>query len=137
MTEHHDHHHVPHTPEELKESLHAHDDWFRHSADEPTHQAAHGDFNPYVIMGSLAATIVSVVVVVVVVLGWFDRMIGAERYIVQENNPAYGQEFRGKQDVWKTQLYGEPTWVDERTNTIRIPIDTAIEVVVKDYATAK
>lgn len=137
MTDHNDPHHIAHTPEELRETLHAHDDWFRRSPDEPSHQSAHGDFNPYVVMISLAVTIVSVILIVILTIGWWDRMAAEERYLVQENNPAYGQEFRGKSDTWRAQLYGEPTWVDERTNTIRIPIDRAMQVIVQEYATAK
>lgn len=126
---------VAHTPSEHAHALHDHDDWFRHSPEEPTHQAAHGDFNPYLVMGSLAATILVVIVVVGLTLGWFKRLAMEKRQVVQEANTQYDIGFRGKLDAWQTQLHSEPTWVNERTNTIRITIDQAIEAVVKDYAT--
>jgi hypothetical protein len=138
MTEHHDpHHHTAHTPQELDQVLHEHDEWFRHAPDEPTHQQSHGDFNPYTVLGVLGATIVGVILVVIVTLGWFERLVADKRHRVQEANPDYSFRLTERTTAWKTQLHAEPSWVDEKTNTIRIPIDRAIETVVKEYATAQ
>jgi len=140
MTEHqhHDHHHhAPHNPAELHTAIVEHDDWFRHSADEPRHQQSHGDFNPYVIMGFLAVTIVIVFGSAAAIVPWFARMTDYRKHIVREANPDYNHEFREMSELWRTELFGEPTWVNEKENTIRIPIDDAMNLVVKEYASAK
>ncbi len=137
MSEHHDPLHPPHTPDEVQHALVEHDDWFRHSADEPTHQASHGDFNPYIVMACLAVTIAVVVGVIVFTLPWFGRLVQAGIVSVQENNVRYTFEFTDKSGAWHAQLYGEPTWLDEKNNIVRIPIDDAITQVVQEYKAAR
>jgi len=137
MSEHHTHHHTPHTTDEFQHALVEHDEWFRHSADEPTHQESHGDFNPYVVMAFLFVTIGLVFGTAVFVVMWFARLSHDQKVIVQERNPEYNQEYVERADQWKADLYGEPTWIDEKNNLIRIPIGDAMDAVVKEYASAK
>lgn len=137
MTEHHDTHHVPHNPDELHHALVEHDDWFRHASDEPTHQSSHGDFNPYVVMTFLAVTIVLVFGSAAAIVPWFARMVDETEHLVQEDNPDYNKIYREKADLWRAELYGEATWADEKNNLVRIPINDAMDLVVKEYAAAK
>ena len=138
MTEHHDpHHHVPHNPAELHHALVEHDEWFRHGSDEPTHQSSHGDFNPYVIMIFLFVTIVAVFGTVAAIVPWFARMTDHRKALVQEANPQYNAEFVEVSTAWRTDLYSEASWLDEKNNLVRIPIGEAVRLVVKEYAAAK
>ena len=124
--------HSPHNIEELKHELEAHDEWFRHSPDE-THQAAHGDFNPYVVMTFLAITIVIVVGVAFLLVPWFARMVQAEEVRTREDNPRVLQEYVEARTAWEADLTGEPTWIDEEAGVIRVPISIAIEGIVERY----
>ncbi|MEO1130320.1 MAG: hypothetical protein AAFX05_11535 [Planctomycetota bacterium] len=127
-----EHHTTPHTSEELEASVHEHDEWFRHSPDEPHHQAEHGGFNPIVVMGFLAATILITFGVAAVVLPWFAREVQAQRVQVQEANSQYGAEYREKMEGWVSDL-SKPAWVDAENNVVRLPLDLAVERVIEQY----
>ena len=129
-----EHGHDPHTQDELRDALREHDDWFRHDASEPSHQQSHGDFNPYVVMGFLAATIVLVAAVVIVTVPWFGRAVQAKRVEVQEENRRLTLDYEQRASRWTEELTGSPSWVDEANNVIRVPIDLAIDEVVESYA---
>ncbi len=127
-------HEPPHTEEELKQALEEHDDWFRHSPDEPHHQKAHGDFNPVVVMGFLAVTALGVFGTAVVTIGWFAREI--ETQIVttdRQREAAYTAEYTAKRAEWQRALTGEPEWLNEQENVVRLPIDMAMEKVAQEY----
>jgi len=130
-------HETPHTREELREEYQSHDEWFRHGPDEPHHQQAHGDFNPYVVMSFLLATIAVVAVTVFVVVPWFGRLVQAQRLEVREENSRYTAEHRAKMEEWNARLYDAPDWVNEQEGVIRVPVDTAMELVVAEYATER
>lgn len=127
--------HTPASETDLQEALHEHDDWFRHSPDEPHHQAAHGDFNVSVVIGFLAATIIVVLGVAVIVVPWYIRMINDRAVEVRELNPNYAPELETQFSEWDAQLHGEPQWLDEQTNTVRIPLEVAKRVVADRYGT--
>ncbi len=129
-----EHHEPPHTPEDLKEALHEHDDWFRHGPDEPHHQKAHGDFNPYVVMTFLAVTAVGVFGTAALVITWMSREIHAEVIATDRQREAsYVAEYASKRAQWDQALTGEPTWINEQENVVRIPIELAMERVAEDY----
>jgi hypothetical protein len=130
-----EHHEPPHTTEELEQALHEHDDWFRHTPDEPHHQEAHGDFNPYLIMAFLAVTALGVFGTAAVTVGWFareinDKVVSTDR----ERESAYTAEYTATRAQWDRDLTGSPEWINEQENTIRIPIELAMEKVVEQYA---
>jgi hypothetical protein len=50
-----------------------------------------------------------------------------------ESRLAYLQDLRAKQDKQATS-YG---WVDQKTGVVQLPIDRAMELVVRDYGTKK
>lgn len=125
-------HHQPHDIDELKHELEDHDEWFRHASDEPTHQT-HGDFNPYVVMAFLAVTVVIVFAVAFLVVPWFGRMVQAERVQVREENLRPVMEYMEARTKWDADLTGEPTWINESEGVIRVPIDIAMEQVVRRY----
>lgn len=128
MSEHQD----PHNIDELKHELQSHDEWFRHAPNEE-HQVAHGDFNPLVVMTFLAVTILIVFGVAFIVVPWFARMVQERRVEVFEDNPAFAMEYMEAHETWVAELTGEPTWIDEKTNVVRIPIDMAMRQVIKRY----
>ncbi len=128
MSEHH-----PHNIDELKHEVEEHDEWFRHPPGEE-HQSAHGDFNPYVVMGFLAVTIVIVFAVAFVVVPWFARMVQGQRIAVREQGARVVEEYVNARANWQGDLTGEPTWVNEGEGVVRVPIDFAIDQVVERYA---
>jgi hypothetical protein len=42
-------------------------------------------------------------------------------------------EYMESHEKWVADLTGDPTWIDEKTQTITIPIDMAMGEVVKRY----
>lgn len=125
-------HHV-HNVDELKDELEHHDEWFRHAPGEITHDT-HGDFNPYVVMAFLAVTIVIVFGVAFVIVPWFGRMVQSQRVEVRERSRLPMQEYIETRTKWDADLHGEPTWISESDGVIRIPIDMAMDQVVRRYA---
>ncbi len=128
-----EHHHAPHDENELQHALDDHDSWFRHDPNEPHHQQSHGDFNPAIVMGFLGATIVAVLGVAIIVFPWFTRAINNLSVETRERNVGLLQEQISSFAQWESQLQGEPRWLDEKTNTVAIPIDLAIDQVVQRY----
>jgi len=123
---------TPHNVDELKHELEEHDSWFRHAPSE-IHQKGHGEFNPLVVTTFLAVTILIVFAMAFVLVPWFARMVQSRRVSVQEQNRDFVMEYREAHDNWVAELTGEPTWIDEKEQVIRIPIDLAMKEVVKRY----
>jgi len=123
MTEHHD-------------GEHHQDDWFRHSADEPDAQAAHGEVRPFIILGFLATVIVITFAVIGLFLVYFDQtftdMYGerneqaTDRYLAAEKNTAYAN--------WNETLNQQtPEWQNMEEGLVTLPIDRAQNAVLNMY----
>ena len=125
-------HETPHDIDELKHELEEHDQWFRHAPTE-AHQKSHGEFNPLVITTFLAVTILIVFGVAFIVVPWFARMVQTKRVAIREQNVDFVMEYRELHDTWVADLTSEPTWIDEKTQVITIPIDMAMTEVIKRY----
>lgn len=127
----HDHTHgVPHTPEELSESLHAHDEWFRHSPDEH-HQEAHGATNARVILAFLAGTVALVAVVGFVVFKMFEHGLWAEQVRLQEHRTPRA-EYQSLRAEWQQQLTTF-AWTDREAGRVRVPLDVAKRLVMEEF----
>lgn len=124
-------HHTPHTTSELAESLHQHDDWFRHSVNEPHHQKAHGETRASVILGFLALTVLFVGVTGYVVLKIFEDLAFREVVASQERRTPTA-EVNSLRAQWDEQLsrFG---WSDAGTDRVRVPLDVAKRLVMEDY----
>jgi len=123
--------HLHHTKAEFVEELSHHDEWFRHSAAEQTHQEAHGSTRTHAILASLFFTLVLVVVVGVVVFHYFQSQARILQTTLQEAATPRDAYVAATQN-WNNQLstYG---WVEEKDGPVRLPLDVAIERVVDVY----
>jgi hypothetical protein len=74
---------------------------------------------------------------VAAVVPWFARMIDHRKSLVQEANTQYNAEFVEVSTMWRTDLYSEPSWADEKNNLVRIPIEAAMQQVVRSYSAGK
>ena len=131
------HDHEPHTEAELKQELHDHDEWFRHSPDEPEHMEAHGAINSVYIIGYMVLTIVAVVVVAGLIMQYVYHTVREQRdtriETVVPRSKVAGESEIGADAVarWNEEL-NEWAWVEEGS-TAQIPIDVAIQQIVEQY----
>lgn len=132
----HDHEH--HTEEDLKQELEHHDEWFRHSADEPSHMEAHGTINSVFIIGYLALTIAIVFIIAVGVLQYVKSSQRELRTVTEDAiprgryfGPGTGETATQAVAGWQKEL-GEWAWV-EQGSVAQIPIDVAMDRVVEQY----
>ncbi len=131
MSHDHEHHDTPHTTEELEESLHAHDEWFRHDASEPKHQEAHGETRSGVILGFLFGTVAFVAIVGVIVYQFY-LMLAREQQVKLQEGRTNTAEIRSARAAWEEALdsYG---WADAEAGTVRIPLELAKQNVIERY----
>jgi hypothetical protein len=109
-----------------------HDDWFHDDHGVPGMMHSHGDFNAYAVIGFLSVLIVGTGLIIAIFIGWFGREIWSLQAAVQEGRTPL-TEFTDAQAVWNEHLRGEPKSINVDEQRIRIPLDIAIEEVVKDY----
>ncbi|HBS28822.1 MAG TPA: hypothetical protein DEB06_05090 [Phycisphaerales bacterium] len=121
---------VPHTAEELSESLHAHDEWFRHAPGEH-HQEAHGGTNAVVILGFLGATVLFVGVVGFAVYKVYEVALRAEQVAMQERRTPRA-EYAGLRADWQAQL-SSFAWTDKEKGRVRVPLEVAKRLVMEEY----
>ena len=132
----HDH---EHTPDDLRQELEHHDEWFRHSADEPEHMEAHGTINSVFIIGYLGLTILIVVVISIGVVQYVKSSVRELREDASEVMPPRGRYFgpghteTGVEAIarWEQELDGW-RWV-KKGEISQIPIDVAMDRVVEQY----
>jgi len=127
-------HAVPHTPEELTESLHAHDEWFRHSPEEH-HQEAHGATNAGIILAFLAGTVVFVGVVGFAVFKHYEHLLWAEQVRLQEHRTPRA-EYQSLRAEWQQQLTTF-AWTNKEAGRVRVPLDVAKRLVMDEYRTQR
>lgn len=125
-------HHEPHTPEELQETLHEHDEWFRHTPDEPRHHHAHGTTQARLILLFLIGTLVVVFGTTMAVLVVFDQL-GEGIYVENKERRTPTTQIASFRAEWQRQL-SEFSPVEGAPGRARIPLELAQRLVVEDYS---
>ena len=127
-----DEHHNP-TPDDLRHELQEHDEWFKHTPDEPQHQAAHGETSGLKIAAFLVIVIIFVFATAGVLITMFkasakEQLLEAERRADNLAEPRFEM-----QEQWDTQLssYG---WVDQEAGVVHVPFDEAVQRTLEDYS---
>lgn len=111
-----------------------HDDWFKHSAEEGAAQEAHGQINAPFIIGFLAVVIIITFALVFIILGYFGREIAAAKGEQSEDRTfILAREHDEAMTRWRSELEGDPRWVDLEARTVRMPLDYAAREVVSIY----
>ncbi len=124
-------HHEPTTAQEYHETLHEHDDWFRHSANEPHHQEAHGSTHAAIIIAFLFGTVVFVAISGALVYQLFQSMTDAVAVENHERRTPVDQFLSSKAE-WERQL-SQLTLIDGAPGRARVPLDMAQKLVIEDY----
>lgn len=128
----HDPHHEPQTAEEYHETLHEHDEWFRHSPGEPAHQEAHGRTSAGIIVAFLFFTLIFVGVTGMLVFQLWLKMTDGVVVQNEERRTNISQLLSARAD-WERQnaQFGLIEGVPGRA---KVPLDLAMKLVVEDYA---
>ncbi len=109
------------------------DAWHRHSEDEGAPQVEHAAHaNPTILAVTFIAMILGVAFVVVVLVAYFNNYVSNFKAEKQEG-VGMAAPFEASKAEALAQLNGHG-WVD--TNTIYIPVDDAMDLVVQRYASA-
>lgn len=109
------------------------DAWHRHSADEGAPQVEHGSHaSPTALAITFVAMVLGVAVVVLVLVAYFN---GYVTKVKAEKNEGVSSaaEFESYRAASLTRLreYG---WADPAADTVHIPVDAAMDLVVEKYA---
>ena len=128
----HDPHHEPLTEGEYHETLHEHDEWFRHSPDEPAHQEAHGRTSAGIILAFLFGTLVVVAVTGVLVFQLWLQM--TQEVVIQneERRTNLSQLLSARAD-WERQN-SQFGLIEGAPGRAKVPLDLAMKLVIEDYA---
>jgi hypothetical protein len=111
-----------------------HDDWFQHSAEEGAAQEAHGQINAPFIIGFLSMVIIITFALVFIILGYVGREVAAEKGDKSEDRTdIIAREVLESKTRWRSELEGDPRWINLETRTVRIPLDYAAQEVVSIY----
>lgn len=122
-----------HTKADFERELVAHDEWFRHSAEEPHHQISHGETNASKIGVFLFVVIVATFGTAWVLVKGLLRVLDYKEIARQERNEPFVQEYRESRARWDGALTASPEWADSRAGTVRIPVDLAMQLVIEEY----
>lgn len=125
-------HHEPTTEQEYHETLHEHDEWFRHSAAEPHHQEAHGRTSAAIIIAFLFGTVVFVGVTGILVYQLFLAMMDPVVVQYQERSTSLTQ-LQSTSAEWERQL-SQLGPIEGAPGRARVPLELARKLVVQDYA---
>lgn len=123
---------LTHTLERFEEDLEEHDSWFRHAAADPHHQEAHGSTNAVGIALFMAGTLAATLAVCLMVYYWaFEPMVRKQVERVREMRPI-STEYQSARAEWERQL-GSFEWVDPASGTVRVPIDLARRLRLREH----
>lgn len=125
------HHHHPTDANELEETLHAHDDWFRHQPGE-AHQAPHGELNAWGIIVFMAVTLLFVAGVSYVTFFYWEARTRQQLVIADEQRTPRSEYVSLKAD-WSKQLTSYE-WADAAKGRVRIPLSEAKKLVIAESA---
>lgn len=136
--------HIIHDEAELMHELEEHDEWFRHGADEPHHQEAHGSTNIFLLGGFLAATVLFVfatswVLVNLYFLPNINNLKAEQQETVAPMSRLYDQSIGGYaaniaqlDDSWNGAMTSGMV-IDADKGTARIPVESAMRLVIEQY----
>ena len=114
---------------------HGHDDWFRHSSDEALPQVEHAQHVSTKALGiTLLLIVFGVLFVLLIISAYFSSYTTQVRAERQEGTSSAAEylSYRSGMD----RRLAETGWIDRTNQTLHIPLDRAIELVVDDYRTA-
>ncbi len=123
--------HETHTIEELHQTLHEHDEWFRHSASEPHHQEAHGGTSAGIILGFLIGTLLVVGGTSYGVFVLWERMTDALVVEMQERRTPIAPLLSARAE-WAGQLARFEA-IAGSPGRARVPLEVAMRLVIEDY----
>ncbi|MBN4060327.1 hypothetical protein JYT11_00605 [Planctomycetaceae bacterium AH-315-I19] len=112
-----------------------HDDWFKHTPDEPEHMTAHGDTNSVLIILFLLGTIVFVFITAILIEKYFKVRVASLEHELQEVRADVSprvQATRITKEGWENTL-SEPRWIDQSKGIVALPLDIAMQRVVDQY----
>ncbi len=111
---------------------HAHDDWHEHTAAEGKPQEEHGAQASAKAMGlTLVAMVVGVVLTILILVAYFNSYVGNYKASAQEGVAIMKPAFEGK--LAAQEKLSSYAWVDREARTVRVPVDTAAEMVLAEY----
>lgn len=112
-----------------------HDEWFRHTSDEPDAQEAHGEINPGFIIGFLSLVIVATFAVAVLFLVYFQQAV-QEAIVERREAPTerLAAPYREATARWNQELHGQAEWQDEEAGFVALPLDLAKQSVMQKYS---
>jgi hypothetical protein len=124
------------TPEPDHDHGHeAHDEWFKHTADEPDAQEAHGEVNAPFIIAFLSVVILATFAVAVLFLVYFGQALRDATTERREGRTSIlASEYNEKVAQWNQSLYGQPEWQDTERGLVSIPLDLAKRSVLERYS---
>lgn len=134
--QHHQHHHGHDTKtlKDLEREIVEHDTWFRHEANEPHHQASHGETNGWKIIAFLFVVILLVFASGFAMFKYYKMAEQKEIYKKYDLRTEQfgGGELNAMKEEWNRQL-STAGWVDANARVARLPIDVATQLVINDY----
>ena len=114
---------------------HGHDDWFRHSDDEALPQVEHAEHVSTKALGiTLVAIVFGVLFVILILAAYFSSYTTQVRAERQENTTSAAEYLSYRSGVDRRLV--ETGWVDRNAQTLHIPLDRAIDLVVDEYVAA-
>lgn len=130
--------HDPHDSIHYEHDLDEHDSWFRHAADEPHHQSAHGATRGGVIIGFMLGTLAIVLVVsAVVYYSIYEPLVRREVEQKHELRTVHlTTQFVSMHADWQARLRAYE-WADPAAGRVRIPLDAARKRVIDEYARSR
>ena len=114
---------------------HGHDDWFRHSSDEALPQVEHAQHVSTKALGiTLVMIVFGVLFVLLILSAYFSSYTTQVRAEKQEGTSSAADylSYRSGMD----RRLAETGWVDRTNQTLHIPLDRAVELVVDEYRSA-
>lgn len=122
--------HDPRTVDEFHQTLHEHDEWFRHTPAEH-HQEAHGGTSTGIILAFMIGTLLVVGVTSYGVFVIWQRMTDAIVVELQERRTPLAPLLSARAE-WAGQMTRfEP--IQGSPGRVRVPLDVAMRLVIEDY----
>jgi len=125
--------HAPHNPAEFRQALAEHDEWFRHTPDEPQHQEMHGQLNAWLVIGFLAITVFGVAVTSALVYHYMRALWrDARDDRLEARTELIASEYRDASGMWAQQLSNN-AWINPEAGTVRLTLEQASDKVIRQY----
>lgn len=114
---------------------HGHDDWFRHSNEEALPQVEHAQHVSTKALGiTLVAIIFGMLFVLLILTAYFSSYTTQVRAELQEGTISANDYLSYRSGI--DRRLAETGWIDRTNQTLHIPLDRAVELVVDEYRSA-